>query len=403
MKKSLVALAVLAATGAYAQSTVTLYGIVEATADVGYSQKGDVTTTVNGVSTVSRTETKNSFRIQDGNSQGSGTSRIGFRGTEDLGGGLKANFQLEMGLRVDDGCVTVAGSNCSSGNSGGNLFGRNAWGGVSGSFGEVRVGRQVLGSFSTQANGWSAGSSNGLYDAGASTAPVMGGVRFSNAVKYITPNFSGFSANFAVAAPETAGTTNSTTGNVTSTAGARTGFDLALDFANGPIYAGIGYNRNGSTDTTTGTGNSVNNGKIDAYTLSGSYDLGVVKPFVNYTRQKTNSGSVTGTTVANTDRTDKAWFVGLRAPVGAFTVITGYGRNIADTLTSSTGSLNDTAQNKRNAFQIGAQYALSKRTLLEANYGQNKGENNAVTVARTTTTVTNDKTSAFNVGLKHSF
>ena len=141
MKKSLVALAVLAATGAYAQSSVTLYGIVEATTDIGYNRKVESTTitngftaagvpaatspsftaptyvttggvtsltaaspaTINSGSIVVRNEQKNNMRIQDGSSQGTGSSRVGFRGTEDLGGGLKANFLLEMGLRIDDG------------------------------------------------------------------------------------------------------------------------------------------------------------------------------------------------------------------------------------------------------------------------------------------------------------
>ena len=176
MKKSLIALAALAATSAFAQSSVTLYGIVEAGVDIGYNARTQTTTiyrdssgndisgrispslgdtaivnnTANGgaptnlspftrgilavpnsfgvgpfvpttaatavpgangafapvFSANTRSEYKPSFRVQDGNSQGTGSSRVGFRGTEDLGGGLKANFVLEMGIRVDDGCAT---------------------------------------------------------------------------------------------------------------------------------------------------------------------------------------------------------------------------------------------------------------------------------------------------------
>ena len=461
MKKSLVALAVLAATGAYAQSSVTLYGIVEATSDIGYKRNQDGVVTVNtfnaagaGVSSVSTSTTaeqKNGMRIQDGNNQGTGTSRVGFRGTEDLGGGLKANFLMEMGIRVDEGCVTTgAGNVCSSGDSGGNLFGRNAWGGVSGGFGEVRVGRQVLGSFSVQGNSWSAGSSNGLYDAGASTAPAMGGVRFSNAIRYMSPDFGGFRASVMLAAPETnpngdaflatSTTATTSTGFVTTTgASRRTGVDLALEYANGPAYIGFGYNKRDTGNVTSGVtpvalvGTTVVNaapGTVTGYTLGGSYDLGVVKPFINYTRQKTDSSGSTvftavvpaaSTSTSSTgDATQRAVSIGLRAPVGAFTVIAGYGRSTTtgNTLVTTTGAGvtatgRGSSDAKRDAFQLGAQYALSKRTLVEANYGYNKLRTNGSEVASTfgpaptgrteTFTRANDRVSALNIGLKHSF
>ena len=483
MKKSLVALAVLAATGAYAQSSVTLYGIVEATVDIGYNRTQESTTTTNTfnaagnglLSTVSSTNAsqKNNFRIQDGNSQGTGTSRVGFRGTEDLGGGLKANFGAELGFRVDDGCATVsAAAVCSSGNSGGNLFGRNAWGGLSGGFGEVRLGRQVLGSFGVQGNSWSAGSSNGLYDAGAGTAPPMGGIRFSNAIRYMTPDFGGFKGSLMLSAPETNpdgdtflanSFTSTTTAGVVSTTGAsrRTGVDLALEYANGPAYIGFGYNKRDTGNIGSNANPSVapvapgtivvnNNGlltigavptalafplaavspaTVTGYTFGGSYDLGVVKPFVNYTRQKSDiNGSLTFTGVlpANNfsqavsgDVNARALSIGLRAPVGAFTVIAGYGRLNQTTnavfVTSVVGASQTNAvrvEEKRDAFQLGAQYALSKRTLVEANYGYNRLNSNGTEVITTGPAAAGrkerlvrgtDRISALNVGLKHSF
>jgi len=503
MKKSLVALAVLAATGAYAQSSVTLYGIVEVGADIGYNRQVNSTTstsftntngTPNGNSNVLNAPTigagsaasvgivagavaivpavaagaltygtginagtvvvnsnqKNGMRIQDGNSQGSGTSRVGFRGTEDLGGGLKANFVLEMGIRVDDGAITSPGSNPSSGNSGGNAFGRNAWGGVSGGFGEVRVGRQVLGSFGVQANSWAAGSSNGLYDAGSGTAPLMGGVRFSNAVRYLSPTMGGFKASLMLAAPETEGNTDSTTtvtpintgiGTITrSTAAVRTGVDLALEYANGPAYVGFGYNtRDGANTgsgglTTNGVGvaNAGTPGRIDAWTLGGSYNFGVVRPFINYTRQNTKADRLDTFTPAAggfassvnnvTDSTTRAWSIGLRAPVGAFTIIAGYGRAVTDGVQNIVGTQNVVAgsnvTNWRgvgsttvNAYQLGTTYALSKRTSLQANYGYNRLENsvnvvstnNFLAASGVQTVRATDRVSALNVGLKHSF
>ena len=454
MKKSLVALAVLAATGAYAQSSVTLYGIVEATTDIGFNRNVDKRVTTNnfspiglvapGTGTVPTTDRqKNNFRVQDGNDQGTGSSRIGFRGTEDLGGGLKANFVMEMSVRVDDGCTTLSatgGPACdnggNSGVSGGSTFGRNAWGGLSGGFGEVRAGRQVLGSFGVQANSAAAGSSNGLYEVSATQYLPMGGVRFSNAIKYLSPNFGGFTANITLAAPETGVNTFVAPANTVSR---RTGVDLALEYANGPAYVGFGYNKRDTgniTSTTTGV-STVNlaPGTANSYTLGGAYDLGVVKPFINYTRVTTN---ISGSTVApvgfasasnGSNANARALSIGLRAPVGPFTVITSFGRVNTDTngsvVANSAGGVSTvsstTQVDRRDAFQLGAQYALSKRTLVEANYGYSKLRSNgsgSVSNGNFNTDGTfvagaggsatrsfdsNDRTSSLNVGLKHSF
>ena len=451
MKKSLVALAVLAATGAYAQSSVTLYGIVEATTDIGYSRNIDTRTTVNdfnagGVSTgtaliPTTVRQRNSWRIQDGNDQGTGTSRVGFRGTEDLGGGLKANFVLEMGLRIDDGCTTLgSAAACAngggSGESGGATFGRNAWGGLSGEFGEVRLGRQVLGSFGVQANSWAAGSSNGLYDAGSGLGILMGGVRFSNAIRYMSPNLGGFRGSLMLSAPETGVNVITSSAPVNNSAGRRVGVDLALEYANGPAYVGFGYNRRdigNITSLTTGVSTvNVAPGTVNGYTLGGAYDFGVVKPFINYTRQTTGiSGStgapvgfVSGSNASNAN--GRALSIGLRAPVGAFTVIAGIGRAITDTNSSSVATTignvstftTTTQADRRDAFQLGAQYALSKRTLVEANYGYNKLRTNSRAVVTTNgvpflpggaggrqerSIDANDRVSALNIGLKHSF
>ena len=112
MKKSLIALAALAATSAFAQSSVTLYGRAEAGVDLGYRVTTSGTTSgfsvVGGalvpgapaaVATGTSTD-KPGFRVSDGQSQGQGSSRFGFRGTEDLGGGLKANFVMEAGVKI---------------------------------------------------------------------------------------------------------------------------------------------------------------------------------------------------------------------------------------------------------------------------------------------------------------
>ena len=505
MKKSLIALAALAATSAFAQSSVTMYGSVEPTVDLGWRSSLDTVTLTNTFAqnavvagtaglvpagtllgqTVTNTNVTNKagFRVQDGNSQGNGTSRIGWRGTEDLGGGLKANFQLEMGLRVDDGCTTLGtpvscNNGGNSGNSGGSTFGRNAWAGVSGGFGEVRLGRQVLGSYSVQANSEPTGASLGLYNPNATNfGTAMGGVRFSNAIKYISPNFGGFSANVSLSAPEGAGNTSGVATNallgvgvntalINTNTSVRTGFDLALEYANGPVYVGFGYNKRDSNAATNGTTSALSNipltalpvgfnnlggGPITGFTLGGSYNFGVVQPFLSYTRINTDTN---GNTSANNgvagalnsvvsasalgNSVAKAYSVGVRAPVGAATLIASYanykigGSTAGAVLTQNATGLTSAAftssafESRQNGFQLGAQYALSKRTLLEVNYGMYRVETNLIATSGTTglfgnlvgggaiapnqnavasTVQTNSrfKESALNVGMRHQF
>lgn len=112
MKKSLLALAVLGAFAgaASAQTNVTIYGVVDAGITHENGAAGSVTKLATGV--------------QSGN-------RLGFKGTEDLGGGLKANFQIENGFNLDTGTQRQ-----------GALFGRQAYVGLSGNFGAINLGRQ---------------------------------------------------------------------------------------------------------------------------------------------------------------------------------------------------------------------------------------------------------------------
>ena len=447
MKKSLIALAALAATGAFAQSSVTLYGRAEAGVDLGY--RATTSGTANGfsvvggsvvplspfsVATAGATD-KPGFRVQDGNNQGQGSSRFGFRGTEDLGGGLKANFVMEAGVNIDDG---------TSGNGGGNFFSRAAWVGLSGGFGEVRLGRQVLGSFGVHANGLAAGAASGLYEAGANI--VQGGVRFANAIQYRSPDFGGISGTVSLRAPEG---TVSTTANVglnpdTTDTNIKTGVDLSLAYANGPIYVGFGYNQ---TKQSTSFSNNeaspanISNGtdaKITDYAISASYNFGVAQPFFSYVNRKNsssgntaaglgftngvlaalapsqNSNGAGAVAAAGANTKARQYTFGVKVPVGAATLIAAYG----NMKTTGSGSTNNNAgvvtansvEGKTRAFNIGAQYPLSKRTMLQANYGMNNTKTASATVTPTginsfnaVGTTGEVKVRALNFGVQHLF
>ena len=189
------AAAMAAATGAYAQSStsqVTLYGVVDANVQF-----------LDGASSLTR--------VQSGGLQG---SRLGVRGTEDLGGGLRAYFTLESGINLDDG-TTGQGA----------FWGRQAFVGLATPYGDVSLGRQY-GSLYSLSSDFSA-FSNTSY--GASTAviggyggyePVRGGnssgavnggpARVNNSIKFQTVDYSGFKAGVLVGLGEQAGGTNQT-------------------------------------------------------------------------------------------------------------------------------------------------------------------------------------------------
>ncbi|MEZ5638126.1 MAG: porin [Burkholderiaceae bacterium] len=117
MNKALVSIAVLTVAGAAsAQSSVTLYGRIDASLASQKTEVGGVTTVDPGA------------QIRSGAHTG---SRWGFKGSEDLGSGLKANFQLEQGFNIDTGTASSA-----------RQFHRQAWVGLSGGFGSLQLGRQ---------------------------------------------------------------------------------------------------------------------------------------------------------------------------------------------------------------------------------------------------------------------
>jgi predicted porin len=145
------------------------------------------------------------------------SSRLGFKGSEDLGGGLKASFSLEHGLESDTGVA-----------SGGTTFwNRASWVQLEGSFGGIRLGRWFPGSYFATADYVSMHN----HDTGTS-ADALYATHFvrNNKVSYFTPSAGGFSAEFSVAAGE----------NVTPRAE-----DVAINYDMGPAHAGLGYEKHG--------------------------------------------------------------------------------------------------------------------------------------------------------------
>ncbi len=191
MQKKLIALAVagLASTAAFAQTNVTIYGIV----DYGYSYRFDGRGLDSLTNKGSVGGPNSSSRLDSGLQSG---NRLGFKGTEDLGNGLKAVFLLEQGFNMDTG--TQAGG-------GDQMFNRQAYAGLSGNFGTA-VGGRLYTPFYTMmlqydpfANG-TMGQYTNVWTP-AATAGGLGGLtnpfRVDNAIAYISPSFGGFTVTGA--------------------------------------------------------------------------------------------------------------------------------------------------------------------------------------------------------------
>ncbi len=338
MKKSLLPFAVLAAFAgaASAQTNVTIYGV----ADAGISR------TDNGTNTTTALDSG----IQSG-------SRIGFKGTEDLGGGLSALFTLENGFNIDTGTQ----------GQGGRLFGRQAFVGLQGGFGALKLGRQ----YNPIRVGVESIDPFGLGLAGnASNLFKVYGDRADNTVNYMTPNFGGFSGQLAYSLGEVAG--SNSIGRQLGASGS---------YANGPIGAVLAYH---SQNLVTGT--NVDNGNAKSTLLGGTYDFRVAKAYLAYAWNK-------GDTAAGVDNIDsRDLLVGVSAPLGAGTLLASYMRR-DDKLIGN----GDT-----NVWAIGYSYSLSKRTNFYTSYAKMKNDA-AATLGFGGAVAAGKDPSTFNVGIRHKF
>lgn len=311
MKKTLIALAAVAVSGAaMAQSSVTLYGIADIWVGKVKGQSAEV------------------------GSGGVSTSRLGFRGTEDLGGGLKAGFNFEQKIDLTNGATNNPAAVT------GQTFDRQANISLSGGFGTVKVGR----SFNAMDDVF--GAANSGFDSALSANAVWlnGYTGAADAqLYYATPEFAGF----------TAAVSTQLKGNAAG--GKLSAFNVA--YANGPIAAALGYEKDEVLDRK---------GTI----VNGSYDLGMAKLLASYYTSKT-AGAKTN-----------SYQIGADFPVSsAVTVSVGYASS------KPSGGESDSG------FGVAAAYSLSKRTMVYGGLRQESRE------------ASNGKADGdfFAVGVRHTF
>ncbi len=365
MKKTLVAIAALAATGAFAQSSVTLYGAVDAaytyaTATGGKDSKGG------DVASAKQKSLTNSAL---------GSSKLGFKGTEDLGGGLTAIFKLEGGLANDSGNGKSSNANnqanggctvgnvtpttqsgflaagttgCTTGGSQGLDFQRYSYVGLTGAFGELHLGREYLSSFQM---GQGAVDPMGTNGPAAATnmfyklTPAYAAINTSNMISYTSPLVAGVQGGVQYFMGENKSTAaNGSDGN---------GFSVYAKYAQGPLLVTGAVSK----------AQYLNEGDYTVRALAASYDFGPATATYTYAKEK----QVVGRANAVEQQNHMNLF-GVIVPMGAANFKATY---IA---ADRTGAL---AELKGKQYAVGVDYALSKRTSLYSTYSRitNSGAN----------------------------
>lgn len=349
MKKSLMAVALFGAFAgvAHAQTAVQIYGTV----DAGFIKRTGQTLNIGKRA----------------------ANTLGFKGTEELGNGLKALFQLEIRYEPDTGTTEITNRP---------LFQGQSRVGLQGDFGMVRIGRgltpyqETVGAFDPwHALPTPAGFYTDLTVAGYTSQPLdpagSSNNRWSNGFWYNTPAnlWGGFQINAAVATKEANGSAaNQVPGYGQNAEASANPYSVSATYNNGPASAMFGYERNAV--------------ETKVWTLGGTIaPVQDLKLMATYTRQ--DQGHV----LAANPRT-KAWVLGATYAMGPGKVLAGYGQKHPDGAT------------KTKQFSLGYEYSLSKRTYLYVDASRKKDITNQNTFPHP---INGQTVNHYDVGVNHSF
>jgi predicted porin len=374
------------ASAAHAQSSVSLYGII----DAGVSYVNNSKTATGGSSSLTK--------YDDGVAQG---SRWGLRGTEDLGGGLKALFVLENGFNSGTGAA----------GQGGLLFGRQAYVGLSqNNVGSLTFGRQY--SFSTDYLGgnYSTGGNTvaGNYAFHINDVDQLTSSRINNAVKFSSANFSGltFGALYGFSNQAGAFAGAPATGTTAApVAGSSRAYSFGANYANGPFSVGAAY-----TDITypsqAGTAFSTTLANVPTGTIrdlrtfgvGGRYTIAAATLWALYTNTRFEPITGESTTFAAYEAGAKYAFTPAITAGAGYTYMHLSGAN----------------SGHWNQADLSVDYALSKRTdiyalgIYQIASGSNKGADVQAQIGSSTSYFNTsgsgaDNQLAFRVGIRHKF
>jgi predicted porin len=444
MKKSLIALAALSAfaTAAQAQSSVTIYGSI----DTGYSStktdwtdvggNNDAATTGIAADSAVRKDVKNSgmAAVEDPLT----SSRLGLRGTEDLGGGLAAQFNFEFDTSLAGG-EALSTSNART----------STVGLTDKSMGTINIGRQLTGAHGTVVGFSPIGGSNmvgdilysgafrahsvsnlnssfaasgvgatavGMTAASATTATdaravtvnsiITSGVdsvRMNRGISYVSPTFSGFTVRGDYAEDKVNADEANTTNGGTSTSVKHQG--LTANYAGGPLRVAVSTHtaKADISNAATAAGQAVSELKVDA--ISAAYQLmPALSLQASYAETEyTTAGAMTSET--------KAYRLGASYNIGKWVLAAQYGQGDVTTPAADTtldAALGTATSADREAYQLAAIYNLSKRTNLYAAYGTQEqkitGQVLPTNAAANSIAIgDNIKSTQYAVGVRHSF
>jgi len=336
---------------------------------------------------------------------GSG-SRIGFKGTEDLGNGLKAIFEVEYGISMDASATTGTTGAAST-----TWWNRHSYVGLSSTTLGTLVGGRLDGVRYGIFNKYDAFGGGHLGNFTQMTSQVD---RANNAIAYISPSFAGFNAVLAYSS--NIGNSNALLINAqeggnsaANVAGLRnkgndgdaTLMTANLNYNNGPISLAADYeiiNFNGGLDSVDNATARAHD-DVQVYTFAGSYDFGVVKVAALYDNLKTNVNSYGRSLATPVGEADvDSWFISASAPFGKFLVKATYGETENDNVRDSKGR----------KLGLGLDYNLSKRTKLYTGYaiienGNGAAYNLSPAANAYGSTANGYGTQGFELGMAHTF
>ena len=363
MKKSLITLAVLGAFAGAAQAqapatVVTLYGSFDG-----------------GVRNVTNQNAAGDSRMTVGSNGTYNSNRLGFKGTEDIGGGNNAHFALEIGFNTGTGALDNAANQ---------LFSRTAAVGMGGSWGSIDIGRQysvafkIIGGYDPFNYKYTgiiplAGSSVGSQllgtpTAAAAAAGVGGATRFNNDIQY-AGGFGPVTVRAEYALGETTGSRTRGTAEA-----------VGVAFASGPISVGGAYSEQKPNMGTTAL---VSFQDRKQSTIGGAFKAGPFRVVLGYIDDKVSTG-----TAAGEKKTKNVW------GGGSFTVSPAVEVSLAAYETKISGAF---PQGKQTLYIAGVTYGFSKRTNFYADVDQKKFKDSLVPFPG------KDKQTGVSVGINHTF
>jgi len=366
MKKTLIAIAALAATGAFAQSTVAIDGAVDA-GYVSHNYKGN---TVSGV---------------DRNL--SATSQFNFRVTQDLGGGMKANWRSETDFVVTSNAANQGSTvpTAASFMNGEQLLG------LSGGFGKAEFGAlnnaalfahlyaQPFGTAIGSGFGQVSGSAIGAVGSTTISGTATANVRLDNSMRYTTPSFSGVTAALLLRPKQANGAANFNASLGQANQAAATDFNI--NYNAGPINATF------VTATNDATSYAGNKGSYSA--LTGNYNMGALTVYAGLQNLKLNNtagANLWGTNTFN---------IAAQYDMGANRFMANYAK-VTDKSTVASSS-------KTGMLSLGYEYALSKTTSAVARYESIKDDLGVTSIPTFATAATSTSRNRMGVGLRMAF